>query len=201
MSEEYAKEVDSTLVFPSDEEFRGIPNWRSHEQAVRSRGYMPLAFVDAEREGFIRVPVAWQVVNQSEPRVEPRAVIVDEYEIDEETGERRKSGSHQEWQDTEIVFDTSFINVTECRFDPIPPPEPEPQPVVTYSKLKIVDKMLEYDIYDTVWQSLTRNQQIRWENAQVFRTDNQAFADGVAAFKQAFPSIDVDAILEQCITE
>lgn len=198
---QYAKEIENELQYPTQEEFAGIPNFMTHDAALRRRGYLPLIGEAEPREGYTAEPSAWHTVEQSETRVEPRQVVVEDWETDPETGERRKVGEHTEMVDTEITVDTSYIQIDAWSYKPAPvPPEPEPDPVI-YSKLKIVKAMLQYGIWGDFWAALTPEQQTLWGNAVNFNSQYPEFAAGLAAFKQAFPQIDADALLEQCVAE
>lgn len=105
----YAKVVNNTLAYPDGGEFAGVANWETCEPALREAGYMPLVGAAEQRDGYTATPSAWEVVAQSETRVEPRQVVA----------------GGTEMVDTEIVVDTSFIRVTAWNYEPIPEPEPE----------------------------------------------------------------------------
>lgn len=124
--QEYAKDAGGSLQYATDSEFRMIPNWRTNEAAVRRKGYLLLVGTPEEREGYSATPSRWHVVEQSETRIEPRQQTVEDYETDEETGERRKTGEHTEMVDTEITVDTSYISIDEWTYTENPP-EPEPE--------------------------------------------------------------------------
>lgn len=120
----YAKEQDNKLIEPTDAEFVGIPNWWLHDYQLRKRGYMPLVGDAEPREGYTSAPATWHKVEQTETRVEPRQQVVEDWETDPQTGERRKTGEHTEMVDTEVVFDTSYIQVDSWSYAPVPVPEP-----------------------------------------------------------------------------
>lgn len=122
----YAKIIDNALQYPQASEFAGIPHYETNDAALRRRQYLPLVGTPEEREGYSATPSAWHVVEQSTTRIEPRQQTVDDYETDEETGERRKTGEHTEMVDTEITVDTSYIQVDEWEYTELPPP-PEPE--------------------------------------------------------------------------
>lgn len=120
----YAKDENNTLIYPTPAEFAGIPNWQTHDAAQRKRGYMPLVGEPEPREGYTVEPATWHTVEQSETRTEPRQVVVEDWEEDPETHERRKVGEHTEMRDTEVEFDASYIQVDTWNYVPIPVPEP-----------------------------------------------------------------------------
>ena len=122
----YAKIIDNALIYPSADEFRGVPNYMLNDQALRRKSYLPLVGTPEEREGYSATPSSWHVVQQSATRIEPRQQTVADYEKDEETGERRKVGEHTEMVDTEITVDTSYIQIDDWQYTELPP-EPEPE--------------------------------------------------------------------------
>ena len=122
----YAKIIDNALQFPQASEFAGIPHYETNDAALRRRQYLPLVGDTEPREGYSASPATWHVVEQSATRIEPRQQTVEDYETDEETGERRKVGEHTEMVDTEITVDTSYIQVDEWEYTELPP-EPEPE--------------------------------------------------------------------------
>lgn len=126
---QYAIDNDGTLQYPTASEFSGIPNWQTHDAALRRKGYMPLVGEAEPREGYTAAPATWHTVKQSETRIEPRQVLVPD--IDPETGE--KTGEHYEMQDKPVVYDTSYLQIDTWDYIPIPPPEPEPVTVDDYN--------------------------------------------------------------------
>ena len=150
----YAKIIDNALQFPQASEFAGIPHWEGNDSAQRRRGYFPLVGTPEEREGYSATPSAWHIVQQSATRTEPRQHTVDDYETDEETGERRKVGEHTEMVDTEITVDTSYIQVDEWQYTELPPPPEPPQPSeeVVQATAAIINRIaklvLDYDAVD-----------------------------------------------------
>lgn len=120
----WARDNGGTLQYPTPEEFRGIPNYETNEPACRKRGYMPLVGEAEPREGYEAVPHEWHKVEQSVTRIEPRQTIVEDWETDPETGERRKIGEHTEMVDTEITLDKSYIQVDAWVWSKIPDPIP-----------------------------------------------------------------------------
>lgn len=127
---QYARDNDDTLQYPTASEFPGVPNALTHDSLLRRHGYMPLVGETEPREGYNTVPATWHTVTQSETRVEPRQVLVPDY--DPETHE--KTGEHYEMQDTEVVYDTSYIQIDTWDYIPIPPPEPEPVTLDDYNQ-------------------------------------------------------------------
>ena len=147
----YAKIIDNALRYPSASEFAGIPHWETNDFAQRRRGYLPLVGTPEEREGYAATPSRWHVVQQSTTRIEPRQHTVEDYETDEETGERRKVGEHTEMVDTEITVDTSYIQIDSFEYTELPPPPEPPQPSeeVVQATAAIINRIaklvLDYD--------------------------------------------------------
>ena len=152
----YAKIIDNTLQYPQASEFRGIPHYETNDAALRRRQYLPLVGTPEEREGYSATPSAWHVVEQSTTRTEPRQQTVEDWETDEETGERRKVGEHTEMVDTEITVDTSYIQIDEWEYTELPPPPSPPQPSdeVVQATAAIINRIAElvvgYDAIDDV---------------------------------------------------
>jgi hypothetical protein len=117
----YAKFISEIEVqYPTDAEFKGIPNWQKHDPALREKGYAPLIGEPEPREGYVASPSRFALHQQIKTKVEPRPYEVEDF--DPETGE--KTGSHTEWRDTPITVDDSWIEITDWTYAPIPaPPE------------------------------------------------------------------------------
>lgn len=123
---QFAKIQDDALVFATAADFPAIPHWETHEQAVRRKGFLPLVGDAEPRDGYTAEPATWHKVEQSITRIEPRQTIVEDWETDPETGERRKTGEHTEMVDTEITLDKSYIQVDAWEYIEIPiPPAPD----------------------------------------------------------------------------
>ena len=142
--QEYAKEVNNELQYATNADMLGIPNWRSNPQACRRRGFLPLVGEPKQRAGYTATPSRWHVVEQSATRTEPRQQTVEDYETDEETGERRKVGEHTEMVDTEITVDTSYIQVDEWEYAELPPPPEPEQPEDISAQLQNVISLIMY---------------------------------------------------------
>lgn len=141
---QYAKFIDTTHVeFPTASEFKGIPNWQKHNAKLREHGYMPLMGEPEPRLGYTATPSTFSIVPQSETRLVPMEVKVDDF--DPETGE--KTGEHREWRDTEVVFDTSYIQITSWTYTPIEPPEPAPLPT-RFSKGTLLEALQGCNLYN-----------------------------------------------------
>ena len=123
----YAKIENDVLVYATAADFPAIPHWETHEQAVRRKGFLPLVGEAEPREGYIAEPATWHTVAQSITRIEPRQTIVEDWETDPETGERRKIGEHTEMVDTEITLDKSCIQVDAWEYIEIPIPPRQTQ--------------------------------------------------------------------------
>ena len=128
----WAKIVNDALVYASGEEFRGVPNWATHEQRCRKAGYFPLVGEPEDREGYTAEPATWHTVTQSETRDEPRRedpvtkepFMEDILEPDPETGEMKKVGERQVTRIVPVIYDKSYIQVDSWSYAPIPIPEP-----------------------------------------------------------------------------
>ena len=141
----YAKIIDNVLIYPSADEFRGVPNYMLNDNALRRKSYLPLVGTPEPREGYSATPSAWHVVEQSATRIEPRQRIVEDYEKDEETGELRKVGEHTEMVDTEITVDTSYIQVDEWEYTELPPePEPEQPEDISVQLQQVINLIMFY---------------------------------------------------------
>lgn len=133
---QYAREADEQLVAPTDAEFRGVINWRQHDPVLRSRGYLPIANYPEAQEGKRIVLDTWEKVTQSEIRKEPRQVMVEDWEDlpdPEHPGQtiHTKTGEHQEMQEQDITYDTSYWNITAFHYEDIPAPPEPPAPDTT----------------------------------------------------------------------
>lgn len=62
---DWAKDEGGILKYPSESEFRGVTNWRSHEKLLRMKRYMPLHGDAPSREGYAAVPKRWHLVESS----------------------------------------------------------------------------------------------------------------------------------------
>lgn len=141
----YAKIIDNALQYPQESEFRGVPNYATNEPCMRRRGYLPLVGTPEERDGYSATPSAWHVVEQSATRIEPRQHTVEDYETDEETGERRKVGEHTEMVDTEITVDISYIQIDEWVYNELPPePEPEQPEDISAQLQQVINLIMFY---------------------------------------------------------
>ena len=56
--QQYARYIDPhTIQRPTDADFPGVPNWRTHDTLLRRHGFLPLVGEAAPRPGFEAVPV------------------------------------------------------------------------------------------------------------------------------------------------
>ena len=197
MSKVYAKDNAGTLQYPTASEFPGVPNWQTHDALLRRHGYMPLVGEAEPREGYNAVPATWHAVTQSETRIEPRQVLVPD--IDPETGE--KTGEHYEMQDTEVVYDTSYIQIDEWNYIEIPLPPPVVV-VHEYSKLKLINACKEAGIWESVKADIqAMGKEDEFIAAQELKDDYPGFEQVVQFFKDKYRDVDVDAILEQSLIQ
>ncbi len=128
----YARIENDALIYPTEAEFRGIPNWQTHDAAQRKKGYMPLVGVAEPREGYTATPATWHTVTQSETKMEPRRedpvtkepFMEDILEPDPETGEIKKVGERQVTRIVPVEFDTSYLQIDSFNYIPVPIPEP-----------------------------------------------------------------------------
>lgn len=195
----YAKEENGVLKYPTKAEFRGIPNYMTNDTALRKKGYLPLRGVPEQREGFVSRPSAWHVVSQSIIRVEPRPQRVEDWEEDPETHERRKTGEHVEMVDTELTVDTSYIQVDEWGYEPVPEP---PAPVVRYSKYKIQLACQKRGLWEQVKAAIAEAKlSDSWANIQNIASDNDELAAALPLIKQTFGSELVDEVLSECVED
>ena len=70
-----------------------------------------------------------------------------------------------------------------------------------YSKLKIVKNLMSLGIWEEFWSMLTDTHIAIWNNAQEFSSDYPDFQVGVEKFKEKFPDVDVDKILENSLQD
>lgn len=135
----WVKEVDGALQYAGADEFRGIPNWQTHETACRGKGYFPMVGEAEEREGYNAEPATWHTEQRSATRKELRRedpithepFMEDIYEEDPETHEMKKVGERQVEREVDIVLDKSYIQIDTWDYTPIPIPPPEPEPDTT----------------------------------------------------------------------
>lgn len=190
----WAKEVNHALVYASGEEFRGVPNWDTHSQRCRKAGYFPLEGEPEPREGYTAEPATWHTVEQSETRVEPRQVVVEDWEEDPETHERRKTGEHTEMRDTEVVFDTSYIQVDAWNYVPIPIPEPVlPR---QFSKGDLLEALMGCGLYDAAKAIYASDLdlQIAWAGFADIDMDYAATQGIMAQYPELFSAENVLAL-------
>ena len=196
----YAKEQDNRLVEPTDAEFVGVPNWQTNEPALRRKDYLPLVGDPEPREGYTPVPATWHTVEQSETRTEPRQTIVEDWETDPETGERRKTGEHIEMVDTEVVFDTSYIQVDSWSYAPVPVPEPVlPR---RFSKGDLLEALMGCGLYDQAKSIYASDMdlQIAWAGFADIDMDYPAAQSIMEQYPELFSAENVLA-LQQYIAE
>ena len=172
----YAKYISETQIqFPTAAEFPGIPNWQTHDKKLRDKGYVALEGVPEDRPGFSTVLDRFSFTPKKTTRREKRQVLVEDWEEDPETHERRKTGEHYEMQDQDIEVDVSFITVLEYHYEELPAPEPEPTPVVRYSKYKIQLACQARGLWTAVKDAIAAaNLQDSWSNIVDIASDNES---------------------------
>lgn len=58
---QYARYIDSTHVeYPTDAEFKGVPNWRQHDALLRKHNYLPLVGEPEPRLGVTAKPAEYE---------------------------------------------------------------------------------------------------------------------------------------------
>lgn len=134
---QYVHYISETEVsYPNPADFRGVPNWQTHDALLRSRGYLPLQNEPEEREGYTAEPSRYELVQQTKSVTRSKQVVVPDYEMDpehpdvfvlNEHGEKIKSGEHTEYQPFTEEVDDSFVRVVAWTYEPILEPEPEPE--------------------------------------------------------------------------
>ena len=199
----YAKFISETQIqLPTAAEFPGVPNFMQHDKKLRDKGYAALEGVPEDRPGFSTILDRFSFTPRKTTRREKRQVLVEDWEEDEETHERRKIGEHYEMQEQDIEVDISFITVLEYHYEELPAPEPEPAPVVRYSKYKIKNACLKRDLWDTVkgmiesagkWESFLLIQDIASDNAELMEI--------IPAIRQQFGDDVVDEVLAESVAD
>lgn len=67
----YARDENGTLRYPTQDEFRGIPNYMQHDRQLRKRNYLPIANEAEQRNGYTAEPASWHV--------EDGSIVIDEW--------------------------------------------------------------------------------------------------------------------------
>lgn len=196
----YAKETEQhKLQYPDPADFRGIPNWTSHEPLMRSKGWLPLVGEPEDREGYSATPSQWHAVQQSEARTEPRQFEEDITETDPETGETIVVGHRTVMRNTEIVVDTSYIQIDDWDYTPIPEPEPQPLTISKYAVKRACEKR---GIWEAVRSAI--EQSGKWESfvlIQSLDTSNAELQEAMPLLVAQFGQETVDAVLAESIAE
>ena len=195
----WAKEVNHALVYASGEEFRGVPNWATHEQRCRKAGYLPLEGDPEPREGYSAEPASWHTVEQSETRDEPRRedpvtkepFMEDILEPDPETGEMKKVGERQVTRIVPVEFDTSYIQIDAWNYIPIPIPEPVlPR---RFSKGDLLEALQGCNLYDQAKAIYASDMdlQIAWAGFANIDMDYPAAQSIMAKYSELFSAENV----------
>lgn len=196
----YARETEQhKLEYPDPADFRGIPNWTSHEPLMRSKGWLPLVGEPESRDGYTAEPSQWHTVTQSEVRTEPRQYEEDITDIDPETGETVVVGHRTVMRDTEIVLDKSYIQVDAWDYTPIPEPEPE---TVRYSKYLIKLACEKRGIWEQVRTAI--EQAGKWESFLLINdiaSDNPELLEAMPLIVRTFGQELVDEVLAESVAE
>ena len=197
-----AKDEDGVLSYPTNEEFHGIPNWETHDAALRKAHYKPLVGEAEPREGYTAEPGRWHTVEQSESRMEPRRedpvtkepFIEDILEPDPETGEMKKVGERQVTRVVPVVYDTSYIQVDAWRYVPIPVPEPVlPR---RFSKGELLEALHACNLYDQAKAIYVNDLdlQIAWGGFADIDMDYPATIDIMLKYPELFTPANVEML-------
>ena len=206
----YAKEENHVLVYPTQDEFPGIPNWQTHDAKLRHKKYLPLEGEPEERDGYTAKPATWHVVESSTIRKEKRQkdpvtgewFVEDVMKEDPETHEMVKVDERHVMKEVDIVVDTSYIQVDTWEYTPIPEPTPEPEPTVEYSKYKLKKACEKRGLWDDVKAAIEF--QGKWESfllIQTISSDNQELKDTLPVIRETFGSDVVDEVLAESIAD
>lgn len=102
---------------------------------------------------------------------------------------------HETYEMQEV--DEEYIVAVAVEDAPVSLP-PVPQMVYRYSKLRIVDALIEAGVWQQV-KAMIQQDENNWDRftqSQDFASDYPMFVQLVAAIRQAFPQLDADEILE-----
>lgn len=177
----YARIQNDTLIYPRPGEFRNIPNALTNDALLRRHEYLPLVGEPEPREGFTATPARWHVVEQSETHVEPRQAfedVVQEVSVEgkEPHTELRVVGQRMVMKDTEVTVDTSYIQIDEWSYEPVPEPVPAVQAPARYSKYKMHLALEREGLWDSVWSAITDAGYAQyWNDAQELSDDDPLF--------------------------
>ena len=102
---------------------------------------------------------------------------------------------HETYEMQEV--DEEYIIAVAVEDAPVSLPQVPPI-VYRYSKLRIVDALIEAGVWQQVKEMIQQdeNNWDRFTQSQDFASDYPMFVQLVAAIRQAFPQLDADAILE-----
>lgn len=137
----YGKIQENSLIYPQALEFKGIPNWEENDPLLRRKGYMPIPNWPQEIDDKEIVVDTFETVPSSMIKIEPRPVVIEDYD---EQGQ--KIGQHTEWRDQEIQYDASFISILSSHYEDLPP---IPQKIVV-SKGAFIEALMGVGLYDAV---------------------------------------------------
>ena len=107
----YAKIEDDKLVYPSEEEFSGIANWKLNDSILRKHGYMPLVGEHGTKEGYVAKPSSWEICIETETVNEQRQVY---YNVLDDKGNR--IGREFDMREVPVMKDKSYISVLSWDF-------------------------------------------------------------------------------------
>lgn len=187
----YARYISETQVqYPTDAEFKGIPNWWNHDAKLREKGYAPLIGEPEPREGYVASPSRFALHQQTKTKVEPRPYEVEDF--DPETGE--KTGSHTEWRDTPVTVDDSWIEITDWTYTP---PEPAPLPT-RFSKGTLLEALMACNLYNEAKVIYTGDidLQIAWAGFSEIDLDYPATQAIMRQYPALFSQQNVQMLLE-----
>ena len=107
----YAKIENDEFIYPTDEEFDGIANWRHNDALLRKHGYMPVVGEHKEMEGYVAKPSSWEICIETETANEQRQVF---YTVLDSKG--NNIGREFEMKEVPVMKDKSYISVLSWDF-------------------------------------------------------------------------------------
>ena len=104
--------------------------------------------------------------------------------------------------DREIVYDTSYIQIDEWEYTPIPEPAPEPPTVVIYSKYRIQLACQKRGIWEQLKAAIASDGlQDSWANIVDIASDNEEMQDALPDIRDLFGAELVEAVLAEAIAD
>lgn len=190
----YAKESNGTLVQPTENEFCGVPGWRTHDALLRSKDYLPVHGYPPHEDGKRIVIDSYEKTVSSTETTEPRQTVVIT------TNENGEMSYGYEMEDTPVSVDTSYWSITAWHYVDLPiPVQPTPGPeVVHYSKYALKQACEKRGLWEQVKSAIEAAG--KWESfllIQAISSDNSELQEALPGIRQIFGSDVVDAVLEE----